>query len=168
MDLAALALAELGSISERRTALLVDGRLSGLPAFLVRDPGLNNGMMLLQYTAAALVSENKVLVHPASSDSIPTSANQEDHVSMGAISARNARRILRGVEQVLALELLCAGQGLDFRLESGLRPGDGVAEGHRRLRERVQHLETDRDQGPDIAAATGLVRDGALLDLLPG
>ena len=168
MDLAALALAELGSISERRTALLVDGRLSGLPAFLVRDPCLNNGMMLLQYTAAALVSENKVLVHPASSDSIPTSANQEDHVSMGAISARNARRILRGVEQVLALELLCAGQGLDFRLESGLRPGDGVAEGHRRLRERVQHLETDRDQGPDIAAATGLVRDGALLDLLPG
>ncbi len=167
MDFAALALAELGSISERRTALLVDGRLSGLPAFLVRDPGLNNGMMLLQYTAAALVSENKILVHPASSDSIPTSANQEDHVSMGAISARHARRVLRAAEQVLALELLCAGQGLDFRLESGLRAGEGVAEAHRRLRERVQHLETDRDPGPDIAAATALVRKGAFLDLLP-
>ncbi len=167
MDFAALALAELGSISERRTALLVDGRLSGLPAFLVRNPGLNNGMMLLQYTAAALVSENKVLVHPASSDSIPTSANQEDHVSMGAISARHAQRILRDVEQVLALELLCAGQGLDFRLESRLRPGEGVAEAHSRLRERVEHLETDRDPGPDIAAATALVREGAFLDLLP-
>jgi histidine ammonia-lyase len=168
MDYAKLAIAELGSISERRTALLVDGRLSGLPPFLVRDAGLNSGLMLLQYTAAALVSEDKVLVHPASADSIPTSANQEDHVSMGSIAARQARQILTNVEVVLALELLCAGQGLDFRLADGHRPGTGVAEAHRRLRERVAHLETDRDPGPDIAAATELVREGALLDLLPG
>ena len=167
MDYLGVALAELGSISERRTALLVDGRLSGLPAFLVRDPGLNSGMMLLQYTAAALVSENKVLAHPASADSIPTSANQEDHVSMGAIGARHARAILRHVEQVLALELLCAGQGLDFRVESGVRPGEGVADAHARLRRRVAHLETDRDPGPDILAATEIVRRGELVDLCP-
>jgi len=167
MDYAKLAIAELGSISERRTALLVDGRLSGLPAFLVTDAGLNSGLMLLQYTAAALVSEDKVLVHPASADSIPTSANMEDHVSMGSIAARQARQILSNVEQVLALELLCAGQGLDFRMADGPRPGIGVSEAHRRLRERVAHLETDRDPGPDIAAAARLVREVALLDLLP-
>jgi histidine ammonia-lyase len=167
MDLLGLAIAELGSISERRIALLVDGRLSGLPPFLVKDPGLNSGMMLLQYTAAALVSENKVLAHPSSVDSIPTSANQEDHVSMGATAARHARTILRHVEQVIALELLCAGQGLDFRIGSGPRPGEGVAAAHARLREAVEHLETDRDQGPDIAAATDLIRRGALLELLP-
>jgi histidine ammonia-lyase len=167
MDFAKLAIAELGSISERRTALLVDGRLSGLPAFLVHDAGLNSGLMLLQYTAAALVSEDKVLVHPASADSIPTSANQEDHVSMGSIAARQARQILGNVEVVLALELLCAGQGLDFRLSDGHRPGAGVAEANRRLRARVAHLETDRDPGPDIEAATDLVRGGAFLDLLP-
>jgi histidine ammonia-lyase len=168
MDFAKLAIAELGSISERRTALLVDGRLSGLPPFLVRDAGLNSGMMLLQYTAAALVSEDKVLVHPASADSIPTSANMEDHVSMGSIAARQARQILGNVEIVLALELLCAGQGLDFRLADGHRPGAGVLEAHRRLRERIAHLETDRDPGPDIEAAVDLVRRGTFLDLLPG
>jgi len=123
--------------------------------------------MLLQYTAAALVSEDKVLVHPASADSIPTSANQEDHVSMGSIAARQARQILGNVEVVIALELLCAGQGLDFRVIDGIQPGVGVAEAHRRLRARVAHLEGDRDPGPDIAAATTLVRDGALVGLLP-
>ncbi|HEY8198634.1 MAG TPA: histidine ammonia-lyase [Candidatus Limnocylindrales bacterium] len=168
MDFAKLAIAELGSISERRTALLIDGRLSGLPPFLVADAGLNSGMMLLQYTAAALVSEDKVLVHPASADSIPTSANQEDHVSMGSIAARQARQILTNVEVVLALELLCAGQGLDFRLTDGLHAGDGVAEAHRRLRVEVAHLEDDRDPGPDIAAATALVRRGAFADLTDG
>jgi len=167
MDFVKLAVHELGSISERRTALLIDGRLSGLPPFLVADAGLNSGLMLLQYTAAALVSEDKVLVHPASADSIPTSANQEDHVSMGSIAARQARQILANVEQVVALELLCAGQGLDFRVAGGLRAGIGVGEAHRRLRTAVAHLDGDRDPGPDIAAATTLVRDGALLDLLP-
>ena len=102
MDFAALAIAELGSISERRTALLIDGHRSGLPPFLAENPGLDSGLMLLQYAAASLVSENKVLVHPASADSIPTSANQEDHVSMGATAARQARDILRNVEHVLA------------------------------------------------------------------
>ena len=168
MDFALIALAELGSISERRTALLIDGRLSGLPSFLVADPGLNSGFMLLQYTAAALVSENKSLAHPASVDSIPTSANQEDHVSMGSIAARKARQVLRHLEQILALELLCAGQGLDFRLASGVGPGAGVATAHRLLRERVSHLDTDRDPGPDIEAAVALVRSGGLLDALSG
>jgi len=167
MDFAALAIAELGSISERRTALLIDGRLSGLPAFLVEDAGLNSGLMLLQYAAAALVSENKVLVHPASADSIPTSANQEDHVSMGSIAARQARDVLRNVEHVVAFELLCAGQGLDFRVARIGAAGAGAAEAHRRLRERVDHLATDRDPGPDIQAALALVREGRLLDLLP-
>ncbi len=167
MDFAALAIAELGSICERRIALLIDGRLSGLPAFLAEDAGLNSGMMLLQYTAAALVSENKSLVHPASADSIPTSANQEDHVSMGSIAARHARDVLRNVERVIALELLCAGQGLDFRIARIGRPGAGVAEAHRRLRARVDHLADDRAPGPDIAASLDLVRGGSLLDLLP-
>jgi histidine ammonia-lyase len=167
MDFAGLAIAELGSISERRIALLIDGRLSGLPPFLVEEAGLNSGLMLLQYTAASLVSENKVLVHPATADSIPTSANQEDHVSMGAIAARHARDVLRNVERVLALELLCAGQGLDFRERIG-RPGTGVLRAHRLLRERVQHWGADRDPGPDIAAALELVRSGALADVLAG
>ncbi|HVQ22991.1 MAG TPA: aromatic amino acid lyase, partial [Candidatus Saccharimonadia bacterium] len=136
--------------------------------FLVADAGLNSGMMLLQYTAAALVSEDKILVHPASADSIPTSANQEDHVSMGSIAARQARQILTNVEVVLALELLCAGQGLDFRLTDGLHAGAGVAEAHRRLRVEVAHLEDDRDPGPDIAAATALVRGRAFVDLTDG
>lgn len=166
LDFAKLAVAELASIAERRIALLIDGRLSGLPPFLVDDPGLNSGLMLLQYTAAALVSENKVLVHPASADSIPTSANQEDHVSMGAISARHLRDVVRNAEHVVALELLCAGQGLDFRVAGATQPGEGVAEAHRRLRARVPHLESDRDPGPDIAAALALVRDGSLDDLL--
>jgi histidine ammonia-lyase len=166
LDLAAIVLAELASISERRTALLVDGHLSGLPPFLAPQAGLDSGFMVLQYTAAALASENKVLAHPASVDSIPTSANQEDHVSMGAAAARQAREVLRNAEQVLALELLCATQGLDFRLtEMGLRPGAGVEAAHGLVRQRVAHLDSDRDLGPDIAAALQLVRSGELADL---
>jgi histidine ammonia-lyase len=166
MDMMAIALAELGSISERRIAQLIDGRQSGLPPFLVENAGLNTGMMLHQYAAAALVSENKVLAHPASVDSIPTSANQEDHVSMGPIAARQAREVLRNVEQVVGLELLCAAQGLDFRLASGLRPGAGVAEAHRLVRERVPHLAGDRDPQPGLAAAIEIVRTGALVWLI--
>jgi histidine ammonia-lyase len=166
MDLLAMAVAEIGSISERRMAQLVDPRTSGLPAFLAAEPGLNSGMMMYQYVAAALVSENKSLAHPASIDSIPTSANQEDHVSMGPIAARHARAVVANVEQVLALELLCAGQGLDFRLADGRAPGTGVAEGHRLLREVVGHLGTDREPGPDIAAALELVRGGGLVGLV--
>ena len=165
LDFAKLAIAELGSISERRTALLLDARLSGLPPFLAAQPGLNSGLMVLQYTAAALVSENKVLVHPASADSIPTSANQEDHVSMGAIAARHARDVLANVQHVLALELLCACQALDLRTLDGLRPGEGVAAAHARVRRLVPHQTVDRDPGPDIAAALEMVRSGALVDL---
>src|SRR6188472_137574 len=116
LDFAKIALAELGSISERRTALLVDPRLNGgLPPFLAAESGIDSGMMIYQYTAAALVSENKVLVHPASADSIPTSANQEDHVSMGPIAGRHARAVLDHVERILGIELLVAAEALDHR-----------------------------------------------------
>jgi histidine ammonia-lyase len=165
MDLLAIAVADLGSISERRIAQLVDGRSSGLPAFLAEGAGLNTGLMLLQYSAAALVSESKVLAHPASVDSVPTSAGQEDHVSMGPIAARQARDVVRNVESVVALEMLCAAQGLDFRLRESPPPGAGVADAHRLVRERVAHLAADRDPGPDIAAVTELVRSGALAAL---
>jgi histidine ammonia-lyase len=168
LDFATIAIAELGSISERRTALLVDPRLNGgLPPFLAAASGIDSGMMIHQYTAAALVSENKVLAHPASVDSIPTSANQEDHVSMGSISARHARAVLANVERILAIELLVAAQALDLRLAAsdGAAPGAGVAEALARVRARVRHLDGDREPGPDLAGATGLVRDGALADL---
>src|SRR5690242_16037808 len=116
LDFATIAIAELGSISERRTALLLDARLNGgLPAFLAGSGGLESGLMLVQYTAAALVSENKVLAHPASVDTIPTSANQEDHVSMGPIAGRHARSVLEHVERILAIELLVAAEALDQR-----------------------------------------------------
>jgi histidine ammonia-lyase len=168
LDFAKIALAELGSISERRTALLVDPRLNGgLPPFLAAESGIDSGMMIYQYTAAALVSENKVLAHPASVDSIPTSANQEDHVSMGSISARHARTVLAHVERIVAIELIVAAQALDLRLaeSAGAPPGAGVAEALGRVRAKIRHLDGDREPGPDLAAATGLVHDGALADL---
>ena len=166
MDMLAIAVAELGSISERRIAQLIDGRSSGLPPFLAEGAGLNSGVMLFQYTAAALVSETKVLAHPASVDSIPTSANQEDHVSMGPIAARQARDVVRNVQHVLALELLCAAQGLDFRLSSGLTPGAGVVQALAAVRDRVEHLGDDRDPQPDISAALEMVQQGLLVGLL--
>ncbi len=168
LDFAKLAIAELGSISERRTALLVDARLNGgLPPFLASASGLDSGMMIYQYTAAALASENKVLAHPASVDTIPTSANQEDHVSMGSIAARHARLVLEHVERIIAIELVVAAQALDLRLAAmdGAAPGVGVAEALSRIRAHVPHLDGDREPGPDLAAATALVRDGALADL---
>jgi histidine ammonia-lyase len=137
LDFAKLAIAELGSISERRTALLLDGRLNGgLPPFLAASGGLDSGLMIAQYTAAALASENKVLVHPASADSIPTSANQEDHVSMGPIAGRHARTVLDHVERIVGIELLVAAEALDQRSRllaaegndrSGSTAGDGAA-----------------------------------------
>jgi histidine ammonia-lyase len=172
LDFAKLAISELGAISERRIALMVDARLNGgLPPFLSSGSGLESGMMLLQYTAAALASENKVLAHPASADSIPTSANQEDHVSMGSIAARHALAALANVQRIVALELLVAAQALDFRLAMiaadgpSVRPGAGVEEAHRRIRSVVTHLDHDRLQGSDIESATRLVREGALVDL---
>jgi histidine ammonia-lyase len=172
LDFAKLAIAELGSISERRTALLVDPRLNGgLPPFLATASGVESGMMIYQYTAAALVSEHKVLAHPASVDSIPTSANQEDHVSMGSISARHARAVLAGVERIVGIELIVAAQALDLRLaamadEGPPAPGSGVAEAQRRIRGRIARLDRDREPGPDLAAAASLVHDGALVDLV--
>ena len=176
LDYAKLAVAELGSISERRTALLVDSRLNGgLPPFLAGSSGVDSGMMIYQYTAAALVSEHKVLAHPASVDSIPTSANQEDHVSMGSIAARHARSVLEGVERVIGIELVVAAQALDLRSatiadgqEPAPRPGTGVAEAHRRIRERIAHLDGDREPGADLASASALVHEGALVDLTDG
>jgi len=168
LDFAKIAIAELGSISERRVALLVDARLNGgLPAFLTEHPGTNSGLMILQYTAAALASENKVLVHPASADTIPTSANQEDHVSMGSIAARHARAVLENVERIVAIELLTAAQALDFRLGlvPGAAPGAGVRDAHARVRRVVTHLDGDREPAMDLAAAFALVHDGALVDL---
>ena len=174
LDFAKLALSELGSISERRTALLLDPRLNGgLPAFLSPDPGRNSGLMIVQYTAAALASENKVLAHPSSADSIPTSANQEDHVSMGATSARHARTVLGHVEQILGIELLCGAQALELRLQALAAggaagtpvPGSGVAEALSRIRAVIAPLGEDREPGPDLAAAALLVHSGGLADL---
>jgi histidine ammonia-lyase len=167
LDFAKLGLAELGAISERRTALLVDPRLNGgLPAFLASASGVDSGMMIYQYTAAALASENKVLAHPASADSIPTSANQEDHVSMGSIAARHARTVLEHVERIVAIELLVAAQALELRLAVAPgAPGAGVAEALRRIRAQVRHLDADREPGPDLAAAAAIVHDGLLADL---
>ncbi len=168
LDFAKLALSELGSISERRTALLLDPHLNGgLPAFLAPASGLDSGLMILQYTAAALASENKVLVHPASADSIPTSANQEDHVSMGPIAGRQARTILDHVERILAIEALCAAQALDLRLAMmpGIVAGDGVRAAHALVRSVATHVDADREPGPDLAAATALVRGGELAAL---
>jgi histidine ammonia-lyase len=168
LDFAKLALAELGSISERRTALLLDPHLNGgLPAFLAPASGLDSGLMLLQYTAAALASENKVLAHPASADSIPTSANQEDHVSMGPIAGRHARMVLEHVERILAIEALCSAQALDLRLATlpGVAAGAGVRAAHALVRGVAHRLDADRELGPDLAAATSLVHAGALAEL---
>jgi histidine ammonia-lyase len=161
LDHAAVAVAELASISERRTARLVDAHLSGLPAFLAERPGVQSGLMIAHYTAAALVNELQTLVHPASADTIPTSANQEDHVSMGGTSALHLREIVERAEHVLAIEALCAAQGLDFR--APLRPGAGVATAHAAIRHRVRHLDEDRPPAPDIAALRQLVHAGDLL-----
>jgi histidine ammonia-lyase len=166
IDYAKVALAELASISERRTARLVDAHLSGLPPFLSETPGVSSGMMIVQYTAAALVNEMQTLAHPSSVDTIPTSANQEDHVSMGATAALHLRAVLEKAETVLAIEALCAAQGLDFR--APMRPGTGLARAHGALRERVPHLAEDRSPAPDIAAARELVHSGDLLAAADG
>ena len=161
LDVLAIALSELASISERRIERLVNPHLSGLPAFLTADGGLHSGFMLAQYTAAALVSENKVLSHPASVDSIPTSANQEDHVSMGAISARKALRVLRHAQQVVGIELLCAAQALDFHRP--LRPARGTQRAYDVIRTAVPALAGDRVLAPDFAAALALVQSRAVV-----
>jgi len=160
MDFAAIALAEIASISERRTYLLLEGH-DGLPKLLMQDTGVNSGFMIPQYTAAALVSENKVLCHPASVDSIPTSLGQEDHVSMGSISAFKLLGVLRNVEQVLAVELLTSAQALDFR--SALSPGHGVALAHQTLRKEIKHADKDYEVRNDLDRCAKILRNGTLL-----
>jgi histidine ammonia-lyase len=161
MDLLAAATVGMASISERRLYRLLDPALSnGLPPFLVPESGLNSGFMLVQYTAASLVSESKSLAHPASVDSIPSSAGQEDHVSMGMIAARHAREIVSNAETVIALEALGAAQALDLR--SPLEPGAATRSVKQTLREAVPFYEADREFGPDIAQALRLVRSGEL------
>jgi histidine ammonia-lyase len=160
-DLLSMAMAELGNISERRIERLVNPQLSGLPAFLVEDTGLNSGFMIAQYTAAALVSENKTLAHPASVDSIPTSANKEDHVSMGTFAARKARTIIHNVEYVLAVELLCGVQALDL-LTRG-RAGPGTQTAYAAIREAVPFLDHDRILATDIEKVAELIRSGELV-----
>jgi histidine ammonia-lyase len=149
MDFMGIALSEIASISERRVNRLVNPNLSDLPAFLTSEGGLESGLMIAQYTAAALVSENKVLAHPASVDSIPTSADQEDHVSMGTISARKAAQILENVKNVIAIEYMCAAQGLSLLLP--LQPSEPLKLAFEVIREVVPQLDDDRPLYPDIA-----------------
>jgi histidine ammonia-lyase len=162
MDSLCLALAELANISERRIERLVNPKLSGLPAFLVSDGGLNSGLMIAQYTAAALVSENKVLSHPASVDSIPTSANKEDHVSMGTISARKCSEVAENSRFVVAIEMLCAAQALD--LFTNLKPGDGTLAAYKTIRTAVSHMEKDRLVAKDIGKVVDLLKGDRILD----
>ena len=164
LDYLGIAAAELANISERRLERLVNPQLSGgLPAFLVEEGGLNSGMMIIQYAAAALVSENKVLAHPASVDSIPSSANQEDHVSMGAHAARKARTIAGNTLSVLAYELLAAAQALALR---GGQPSPVHAEMMKLIRSRVPFLSRDRELRLDVGAMSALVREDAILDIV--
>ena len=161
MDFLGIAVAELACISERRVARLIDHKLSGLPAFLMENSGVNSGFMIPQYVCAALVSENKVLAHPSSVDSIPTSANQEDHVSMGAYAARKGRTILSNAQKVIAIELLAAAQALDF--SSPLKPGKGVYGAYRLIRKKVPFLEEDVFMAPLIEEAMSLVESGEII-----
>ncbi|MBN2971821.1 histidine ammonia-lyase [Roseomonas aeriglobus] len=169
-DMIALAICEIGSLSERRVAMLVDPALSGLPAFLTPRPGINSGFMIPQVTAAALVSENKQRAYPASVDSIPTSANQEDHVSMAAHGARRLLEMAANAQAVVGIELLAAGQGCDFH--APLTSSDALEQARACLREQVPTLAEDRHFHPDMEAATTLVRSGALVEAagaaLPG
>jgi len=167
LDVLALALADLASISERRIERLVNPDLSGdLPPFLTDDPGVSSGFMIAQITAAALANECNVLSMPASVDSIPTGAGKEDHVSMGMTSAIKLRRVLRNVETVLGLELMIAAQGLEYR--KPLRPGRGVERAYHLVRERIPALTVDRVLAPDIDAAATLVREGAFAEIWRG
>jgi histidine ammonia-lyase len=164
-DMIAMALCEIGSIAERRVAMLVDPATSGLPAFLTPRPGLNSGFMIPQVTAAALVAENRQRAMPASVDSIPTSANQEDHVSMATHGARRLLPMAANLRAILGIEYLAAAQGCDFH--APLRSSAPLEAARTLLRARVPTLEEDRHLAPDIAAATALVADGALARIAP-
>jgi len=164
-DNLALAIAEIGSLAERRLAMLIDDSLSQLPAFLVREGGLNSGFMIAQVTAAALASENKSLAHPASVDSLPTSANQEDHVSMATFAARRLRAMADNTRGILAIELLAAAQGIDFRRP--LSSSTALERAHALLRTKVAFYDHDRHFSPDIEAAKTVLAGEDFLGLLP-
>jgi histidine ammonia-lyase len=159
-DLIAICIAEIGALSERRTALLIDSHLSELPPFLVENGGVNSGFMIAQVTAAALASENKSLAHPASVDSLPTSANQEDHVSMATFAARRLQDMADNTSGVLAVELLAACQGVDFR--APLKTSASLQRAHATVREQVAFYDEDRYFAPDIAAAKAMIVAGVI------
>ncbi|TFW35800.1 histidine ammonia-lyase [Massilia horti] len=159
-DTLALAIAEIGALAERRIALLIDANLSGLPAFLVREPGVNSGFMIAHVTAAALASENKSLAHPASVDSLPTSANQEDHVSMATFAARRLDQMAHNTAVIVGIELLAAAQGIEFHRP--LASSAHLEHVHALLRERVPAFDEDRFFAPDIEQARRMVADGEL------
>ncbi len=161
-DFLGIALSELANISERRIERMVNSALSGLPAFLIEKGGVNSGFMIVQYTAAALVSENKILSHPASVDSIPSSANQEDHVSMGTIAARKAQDIMKNSRRVLAIELMCACQAIDLRGDKGM--GEGTNAVYHLIRKYVKKLDEDRPLYGDINTCESLIVDGSILN----
>ncbi len=161
LDFLAIALAEFANISERRIERLVDPALSNLPPFLTPEGGLNSGYMITQYAAASLVSENKVLAHPASVDSIPTSANQEDHVSMGTIAAFKAQEVFINTRNVIAIELLCACQGLDFISE---KPGLGIQYAHNFIRKQIPTLTHDRIMSYDIEKINQLIQNSSIIE----
>ncbi len=163
-DAIAIAIAEIGAISERRSALLVDKNFSGLPAFLVNDPGVNSGFMIAQVTAAALASENKSLAHPASVDSLPTSANQEDHVSMATFAARRLLTMADNTAGIIAIELLAACQGIDFL--KPLTTSPILTKVHARIREVVEFYDQDRYFAPDIANCKAILQAGGFSELL--
>ena len=162
-DTLALAIAEIGALSERRIALLIDHHLSELPPFLVEDGGLNSGFMIAQVTAAALASENKSLAHPASVDSLPTSANQEDHVSMSTFAARRLLEMAENTRTIVAIELLAAAQGIDFR--APLKTSTILQEVHSKIRSHVPMYDHDRHFAPDIQTIVELIATGYCLDL---
>ena len=166
LDLAAMSLAEIASISERRTFRMLTSSLSELPPFLTTDSGLNNGYMIAQYTAAALVSENKVLCHPASVDSIPSSGDQEDHVSMGMTAALKALDVLRNAQNVLGIEAVCAAQAID--LLAPLEPGPGTGAGRAVIREFAPTLGRDRYLAPELEAAAAAVAAGSFAAIVRG
>ena len=163
-DNLAISLSEVGAIAERRVALLLDKNLSALPPFLVENSGVNSGFMIAQVTAAALASENKTLAHPASVDSLPTSANQEDHVSMATFAARRLRDINENVRGVLAVELLCSAQGIDFR--KPLKTSPMLQEVHQSIRERVSFYEADRYFADDLKSISEMIESGEYLSFL--
>ncbi len=164
-DMLALAIAEIGALSERRIALLTDTNMSGLPAFLVTDPGINSGFMIAQVTAAALASENKSLAHPASVDSLPTSANQEDHVSMATFAARRLHDMAANTAGIIGIELLAAAQAVEFHAPFTTSPR--LARALATVRHRIAPYTEDRFFAPDIEAATHLVETGAFADVAP-